>query len=144
MAKLTRSGIAYNLEDSPHELTVEYVGAKITFVFSSDLYRRLFLDRCAKNREDINASLSNRFGFAIANDILSDIKLYLAVEKRGFLIFANGEEMHSPDEVLLDGYTISKKDPSSEASPELEKLDALKTAGIITSEEYEMMKARIR
>ena len=142
MAKLTRSGIAYNLEDSPHATTVDYPDAQITYVFSSDLYKRLFLERLEKNREDINTSLTNRFGFSICNNILSDIKLYLVVEKRGFLIFADGNQIDSPDQLTLQGDTIIKKE-KREVSPELEKIEALKISGIITNEEYEIMKARL-
>lgn len=143
LVRLTRGGVAYNLEDSPYGTTIDYVGAQITYSFSSDLHRRMFSEKLEKNRNDINTSLSNRFGFSITNDILCDVKLYSAVENRGFLIIANGEAMNSPDEVLLEGYTISKREPKSETSPELKKIEALRSAAVITDDEYEMMKARI-
>lgn len=144
MTKLTRSGIAYNLEDSPHMETVEYPNAKITYIFSSDLYKRMFLEKFDKNREDINKSLTNRFGFQIINNILCDIKMYLTVEKRGFLILVDGIDIHSPNDLTLTGDCITKNETEEIISPELEKIEDLKNAGIITAEEYRIMKARIR
>ena len=141
MAKLTRSGIAYSLEDSPYMTTIDYSNAEITYAFSSDLYKRMFIQKYEQNRDDINISLTNRFGFSIVNNVLCDIKLYLTVEKRGFLIIANGIGIHSPNGLLLDGDSILKKET---ISPELEKIEDLKAAGIITTEEYEIMKTRIK
>lgn len=144
MGKLTRSGVAHNLEDSPHKLTIEYVNSHVTFIFSSELYMRLFSERMENNRQEINASLGNRFGFEISNNLLCDIKLYSSVEKRGFFIVSNDDEIHSPEELLLDGERIIKKevlDPGVVSI--LDKIDAMKESGKITDEMYETMRGLI-
>ena len=122
---------------------MDYSNNRITYVFSSDLYKCKFLEKLEYNRQEINASLTNRFGFAISNDILCDIKMYLTIEKRGFLIFVNGDEMRSPDDFMLIGDTIVKKEKKADISSALEKIETLKDSGVITDDEYEMMKMRI-
>jgi hypothetical protein len=69
MNKLTRNNIAYDLNISPHEEEVVYSdGTTIKYVFSSQLYVEKFASKYMENREKINQSLSNRFGFKITND----------------------------------------------------------------------------
>lgn len=88
MARLTRSGVAHDLTISPYKLKVVYEesGETLTYVFSSEFYLNKFVEKAGANREKINKSLSNRFGFTIENNILADIKLYLTTETRGFMI----------------------------------------------------------
>ena len=44
--KLTRSGVAYDITQSPHKELITYnSGDKVEFVFSSDLYRRKFMEK---------------------------------------------------------------------------------------------------
>jgi hypothetical protein len=105
---LTRSGVAYNLEESPHRLDVPYDSGTITYVFSSDLYRRNFYDRFLENREQINESLTRRFGFPVNNDVLCDVRLYKSIEKRGFLLM-KGEERILWQDITLDGGKLTKK-----------------------------------
>lgn len=107
MAKLTRDGIAYDLTTSPYVHTITYsVKDKITFVFSSEYYRTNFIKKYEDNRRAINESLSNRFGFTIKHNVLSDLKLYTKIEKRGFLIFCNGVSVECPDNIILDGNNL--------------------------------------
>lgn len=103
MANLTRSNIAYDLNISPHKTDVEYPDGVITYVFSSDLYRQKFTERIEEHREKINASLSNRFGFAIENNKLADLKLYTTIEKRGFLIYKGQDKVECLSSITLDG-----------------------------------------
>lgn len=103
MSNLTRDGIALNLPDSPYRYNVDYASQSITFVFSSNLYLRNFIRRLQGNRETINLSLSNRFGYRIENNVLCDLKLYCSIEKRGFLIYQNGERFECPRSIKLDG-----------------------------------------
>ena len=70
--------------------------------------------------------------------------MYLTVEKRGFLILVDGLDIHSPNDLTLEGYNITKNEIEEIISPELEKIEDLKNAGIITDEEYEIMKNRIK
>ena len=107
---LTRSNVAYNLHISPHRELIPYGDdSQVEYVFSSDLYRRKFLEKQKANREEINRSLSNRFGFQIENGILADLRLYTTIEKRGFLLYRNGVEVVCPDGILLDGVKMVVK-----------------------------------
>ena len=109
MAKLTRSNIAHDLNISPHKVDVVYSDEVITYVFSSDWYRQKFIDRIDANREKISESLTNRFGFIIKNNKLADLKLYITIEKRGFLIFTEKDKLECLSHVVLDGGLLMKK-----------------------------------
>lgn len=108
---LTRSGISYNLESSPYTLKVEYQkNDYIIFRFSSNLYKEKFESKLLSNRDDINRSLSKRFGFIIVNEKLSDLKLYSSIEKRGFLIETKEGLYKCLNIIKLDGQNkIQKK-----------------------------------
>ena len=103
MAKLTRSNIAYDLTISPHRLSVEYRNTTITYVFSSELYRNKFCAALQENREKIDNSLSNRFGFTVKNEMLCDLKLYITIEKRGFLLYKGEQKIECLNDITLDG-----------------------------------------
>lgn len=106
MAQLTRSNIAYDLSISPHRLTVTYGENPLTFVFSSDLYKRKFLDKMGDHREQISDSLSKRFGVKVRQPLVADYRLYTTIEKRGFLLIQDGVECKWPDKVELDGERV--------------------------------------
>ena len=99
--ELTRSQIAYNLHWSPHRESILYGDATTTFVFSSDLYRRKFMEKLESNRNQISASLSKRFGVTVRNDALADFRLYTTIEKRGFLLIQDGVEVKCRDKVVF-------------------------------------------
>lgn len=117
-SNLTRRGIAYDLKSSPHRYNVIYgegrsfpenmSGKNITFVFSSKLYKDKFIKQYKSNRKKINESLSNRFGFSVEFDILADLKLYCSIEKRGFLIYQNGEAFECLGSIILDGEKMTR------------------------------------
>ena len=110
MDGLTRSKIAYDLNISPHETQVKYEDGKtLKFIFSSELYKRNFMRKLEEHRETINQSLSNRFGFPIRYDMLSDLKLYTTIEKRGFLIYQDGNKIECLSNLLLDGNNLMMK-----------------------------------
>lgn len=109
MAGLTRSNIAYDLNVSPHDYKIVYGDDVLHFMFSSELYKNNFIKKLEEHRTKINRSLSNRFGFTIRNDRLADIKLYLTIEKRGFLIYQNGIKMPCLNNLVLDGETLIVK-----------------------------------
>lgn len=104
---LTRSKVAYNLSISPHRETVSYGEYSLEFVFSSDLYRRKFLEKQKTNREEIKTSLSNRFGFTVDLSIIADLRLYSTIEKRGFLLCKDGVEIECLDRITLDGVKMT-------------------------------------
>lgn len=103
---LTRANIAYDLTVSPHETNITYQDDVITYVFSSDLYRKKFTEKLHENRTNINNSLSKRFGFAIRNDKLCDLKLYCTIEKRGFLLYLNQRRVECLSNIILDGHLM--------------------------------------
>lgn len=104
---LTRSKIAYDLNESPHRLEVPYDQQIIEYVFSSDLYKRKFYSSFIENREKVCDSLTRRFGFQIQNDVLCDIRLYTMIEKRGFLIIKDGVKV-CRENIILDGTKLMK------------------------------------
>lgn len=107
--QLTRSGVAYNIEISPHKLELEYSdGEVIEYTFSSNRYKEIFLRKYKDNRDKINESLSNRFGVTYTNNKLCDIKLYSSTEKRGFLIRGK-EEFKCLSTIRLDGQNLMNK-----------------------------------
>ena len=100
---LTRSGIAYDLNISPHIHEIDYKDNKIKYIFSSNLYKEKFIEKLEENRKQISEGLSKRYGFKIMNHIISDLKLYSKIEKRGFLIEANEERYECLNIIVLDG-----------------------------------------
>ena len=103
---LTRSKVAHNLHYSPYILNVEYEGDSITFVFSSKFNQERFNNKIEENREIISHSLSKRFNFIIKNSVLSDLKLYTSIEKRGFLVKTNKDVFECLDSITLDGSNL--------------------------------------
>lgn len=107
--QLTRSGIAYNLEVSPHKLTLGYSKENITYIFSSNLYLTKFLEKLEQNRNEMNQGLSKRYGLSIMMNELCDIKLYSKIEKRGFLIDTDNERFTCLSNIKLDGEKLMSK-----------------------------------
>lgn len=83
-----------------------YEDEEITYIFSSKLYKDKFIEKLVKNRENINLSLSNRFGFHISVDMIADLKLYTATEKRGFLLLKGADKIECLKDIILDGQTM--------------------------------------
>ena len=110
MAKLTKDGICYKLKESPYTHIINYDSEEIIYYFSSMMYKTKFIAKKCEFREKINKSLSSRFGYEIKNNLLSDLKLYLQIEKRGFLIAnSNGDIIDCKKLIILDGQKVIKK-----------------------------------
>lgn len=106
--KLTRGGIAYDLNNSPFKEEVEYDnGLKIEYRFSSNNYKIKFLSKLGENRRMINHSLSKRFGFTIKADVVADLRLYTQIEKRGFLLFINGAKVSWLEKLQVYGNVVT-------------------------------------
>lgn len=105
MKDLTRNGICYNLRKSPYRIKL---GSRIVLYFSSELNKTKFLNREKQHRDKINESLTNRFGVLINCDILGFIQLYTQIEKRGFYMLLDGEEILCKDNLRLDGARLNK------------------------------------
>ena len=112
---MSRRGIAYNLAVSPYSEKVFYKGGDfVEYVFSSQLYKTNFQERIEENRQKINESLSKRFGYGIENNKLADIKLYLSVEKRGFLLRDREKEYTCQKNIKLDGLKLTSESCSAQ------------------------------
>lgn len=108
MTSLTRSGVAYNLAVSPHKACINYTkDDSIIYTFSSNLYKEKFLEKLSEHRTKVNNSLSNRFGITFINNKLADLKLYMTIEKRGFLIEDTEEVYTCPSSIRLDGLKMT-------------------------------------
>lgn len=109
--QLTRSGIAYNIEISPHKHTISYGNFEVEYVFSSDRYKQIFLRKLEEHRIKFNESLTKRFKFTIinTNNVLTDIKLYSITEKRGFLIKSGKESYRCLSTIKLDGMNLTSE-----------------------------------
>lgn len=100
---LTRRGVTYDLENTPYVYKMQYGDNVYDFKFSSKLYMDKFMCKSYGNRKQINESLTKRFGFAIENNLLADIKLYASIEKRGFLIANQNRSFNCLNNIVLDG-----------------------------------------
>ena len=100
---LSRNGVAYNLENTPYIYKVGYGEEVYEYKFSSKLYLDKFMSKSFDYRKQVNESLTKRFGFAIENNLLADIKLYSTIEKRGFLIANQDRRFHCLNNIVLDG-----------------------------------------
>ena len=56
-----------------------------------------------EHREEINQSLSKRFGCNFKSDIIADLRLYKTIEKRGYLISVDGDKIECQENITLDG-----------------------------------------
>lgn len=99
MKKLTRNNIAYDFNISPHIEVIRYGDREVEYVFSSDLYRRKFLERRKETRTSIEEFMLKKYDVNIEMEELSDFYLYKKIEKRGFLIRMNDKEALWPEEV---------------------------------------------
>lgn len=115
---ISRRGVCSDINLSPFKLSFEYTSfdnnfytltSEVVFVFSSEFYMNNFRSKYDENRKNINNSLSNRFGFEIVNNLLCDLKLYASIEKRGFLVYRDGEKIECLSNIILDGETLTLK-----------------------------------
>jgi YHS domain-containing protein len=102
---VSRRGIYYDLTNSIHRTTIN----QITYVFSSKNHLLKFKDKHIKNRYDLSASLSNRFGILIDVTLLADIVLYTKVETRGFLIITENGVNLCKENLVCNGEKLTLK-----------------------------------
>ena len=58
------------------------------------------------NRENINNSLSKRFGVKIINNKIADLRLYQNIEKRGFLLYKGQVKIECLKDITLNGHQL--------------------------------------
>ncbi len=100
---MTRNGIEYDLEKSPYKTTVENNEEALTIYFSSELNMSKFNIRYRNFVEEIDESLSKRFGINLHLPLVSALALYRKIEKRGFAVYSSGAQkmMSETDEFCL-------------------------------------------
>lgn len=94
---ITRNGVYNNINESTYSVCVN----GIVYYFSSQLYKRKFIERYRKEREILNSKLSKKYKIQIDVNILSDFILYSNIEKRGFKLEINGRVYRCLDNLNL-------------------------------------------
>ena len=100
---LSRRGVTDNLKTSPYIVEINYNYDAIDYIFSSKVNYNKFKNRYLSERNILTKSLIDRFKININSNILSDIRTYLKIEHRGFLIVINGKVVECQDIIVLDG-----------------------------------------
>lgn len=87
---MSAKGICYSLEKSPYRVNVN----NFTYFFSSKRYADKFRDNLLENRELFNSQWTSRMKIPFESNAMADIQLYQQIEKRGFFVLIDGEEVH--------------------------------------------------
>lgn len=91
---ITKRGIYHNLKESKYTVSND----EIVFFFSSDKYRKKYMDGYKENRETFVNKL-DRFTekLPLNMEILADIEFYKKCEKRGFRVWLKGFDISYKD-----------------------------------------------
>ena len=95
----TVGGVYYNLKESTYAVK----SSNLTFFFSSNLYKKIFLRDRNKYRLYIYQILKNKIKLNSDINCIADISLYKRTEKRGFYILNEKGEQVCPKLAILDG-----------------------------------------
>lgn len=112
---MTQYGVEHDLAQSPFRTRLMYGQASIgqggiDFCFSSRTSMARFEDGLEKNREELRSSLSNRFKIKFKlSDAFCDIQLYRRCERRGFLIYMDGDEVQWIGQLEYDGQRVCRQ-----------------------------------
>lgn len=93
----TKRGVFNDIFESDYPFTV----GEITFYFSSIFYRSKFMNEYHDEMKRFNQSANNIYKdkFCLDMTILSLIRLYALIEKRGFYLKVRGEQVSCPDDL---------------------------------------------
>lgn len=95
-AELTRSGVCYDVKNSP--FYQEWDGFR--FYFSSESHRRRFYEKVKVKQDWLCDSLTRRFHIRIDASQIAAFQFYIQTETRGFYVVAeDGREFFSPAQV---------------------------------------------
>ena len=83
---LTKNGICYNFNVTPYHIELN----EIDFSFSSELHVKKFIDKMDNEIDIMNYGIFKKYGVKCDFKILALLKLYVQIEKRGFLIKYKG------------------------------------------------------
>jgi len=84
---MTKDGIEYDFTKTPYIVTIGYGTLILAYRFSSLLY----LNKFSKQHEE-NIVKDNKSNFYADLTLITDIKAYNKIEKRGFYILKNEEQ----------------------------------------------------
>jgi hypothetical protein len=90
-------------------------GKSCVFYFSSNYYRRNFIDTWEEEIKRFNAAASKIYKdkFDLEMDVLAMIRLYALIEKRGFYLTIDGEEITCPEDLRYVLVLTTKKNSQS-------------------------------
>lgn len=94
--------VCNNLLESPYYFFTD----DLTFMFSSDLHRRKFIERYMDNRKEVIERIKARYKLTINANILADIYLYQKIENRGFCLIYKGRCYTCLEQVELSGVRV--------------------------------------
>ena len=120
MVKMTKSGVVYDVKNSPFQ--VERNG--YIFKFSSEPHRHKFIREAKIKEEWLNDSLSRRFRIQVDLILLADIQLYQQIEQRGFYIYdtINKEGYDDVCKLQYHGTLTKSQDSEKQLPPTIEQL----------------------
>lgn len=97
----TKRGIYKILRLSEYKVYARANGKSLVFHFSSNFYRRNFIDKWEEEIVRFNESANNIYKekFDIDMGVLGLIRLYAMIEKRGFYFTIDGEAVECPDDL---------------------------------------------
>jgi len=91
----SRRGVVYDLSKSDYIIEVE----PFTLHFSSEVYRQKFYNSYEEEIEVTNIRSENIYKgkYSVDMSVLTLLRLYVLIEKRGFFIKVNGVEVDCPE-----------------------------------------------
>lgn len=95
----TDYGVCYDISSSPFVVEVD----GIVYRFTSEKHMRKFEDDLEKIEDWVNDSLSRRFHTTIRCPALGQLWLYRKVERNGFCLEVEGEQIKCPEGLLFVG-----------------------------------------
>ena len=101
MSYISPNGVAYDVGDSPYSCFRN----GLQFKFSSARHLEKFMTEVRIREEWLTDSMSRRFKVRVECAVLADLQLYMQIEKRGFYIYDENEEVEytCPEHIVLNG-----------------------------------------
>lgn len=95
--------MSLELDNLPKSYSIEVKG--ITFYFSEDKFLDRFKSKLEESVSTFNQKLNRiyRYAYDIEFDELALIRLYMSIEKRGFLLELNGVKITCLDQIKMQG-----------------------------------------
>lgn len=107
---MTSSGVERDLTVTPYLVDIKYPDKTMVYCFSSMNSKTLFERKIEEHRAEIKESLTNRFRilFSVSDDFC-DLDLYRRIERRGFLVKMEGDNITWLGQVEYNGQRVIRK-----------------------------------